>query len=422
MKPIPDQTDSKGKFCSTAWTFNFDKVPILSFIISMKKCLSLAVLISAPLFAQTTFPLGNGLDKWGVPLKVPQTELSLRLGARLQSLTTVRREGGENDQDFQARRVRFLFEAELEKFRYYMDIRNDSSNADDKGEQNFNIGDAYVEWPLSENHLLRLFRAKVDVSRTESASSAELLFVNRPFVADEAAVFVNHNRRATNVQLLGNFAKKMSYQIVAGDGVQSGDFNDASGEAIESIERQNFMVGAKLRFHPFSGWEDLDPSETYFGEGQHFSFGIGFFNTSKINLINENSVEEEVSRNLTNFELSTHYRKWFLSAEYFIFDGVIEDHTVSTSFNKGKSEGWYVQGEKVFPEFHFLAPFARYESWDRFLASSDHLTIDQLYGLNWYLNGNRFKISLAYEKTENGKDSALPEESEAYHFATAWQF
>lgn len=372
--------------------------------------------------AQSKFPLGNGLDKWGVPLKVPQTELSVRLGARFQSLATIRHEEGETEQDFQARRVRLQFEAQLDEIKFNMDIRNDRANADDRGEGSFNVGDAYVDWPLSKNHSLRLYRAKVDVSRTETVSSSEILFVNRPFVADEAAQFVNHNRRASNIQLVGNFDKIVSYQLAIGDGVHGEDFNDASGEGIESVERQNFMVGGKLRFHPFKGWTDLKATETYFGEGQHFSLGVGFFNTSKIHFINENEVEDTISRNLTNFELSAHYYGWFLTGEYFIFDGVIEDHTVTTSYNKGKSEGWYVQGEKVFPQFHFIAPFARYEHWDRFLTSGDHLSLDQLYGVNWYLNGNRFKISLAYEKTDNGEDSNLAEKSEAYHFATAWHF
>lgn len=384
--------------------------------------ITLLLCFSSYALAETKFPLGNGVDKWGVPLKVPETELSLRLGARFQSLATVRHEEGETEQDFQARRVRFQFEAQLQKARFYMDVRNDRANADDRGEGSFNVGDAYVDWPLSDHHSLRIYRAKVDVSRVETASSAEIMFVNRPFVADEAAQFVNHNRRASNIQLLGNLDKKVSYQLVAGDGVYSEDFNDASGEGIESVERQNFMVGGKLRFHPFKGWEDLKPKETYFGEGKHFSFGIGFFNTSKIEIINENAVEDTVSRNLTNFEISSHYQDWYFTGEYFIFDGVIEDHTVTTSYNKGKSEGWYVQGEKVFPEFYFIAPFARYESWDRFITSGDYLTTDQLYGVNWYLNGNRFKISLAYEKTDNGEDSSLPDESEAYHFATAWHF
>ena len=382
--------------------------------------------------AQTKFPMGEGMKKWGLLIKVPENDISLRIGARFQSLATIRTDkepAGDSatSQDFFARRVRFQFEALLpNNILYNMDIRNDSANQDDRGEDHFNIGDAYVQIPVSlsgnSKHTLRLFRAKVDVSRSETVSSAALIFVNRAFVADEAANFVNHNRRATNAQLIGNFYKKASYQLVIGDGVHSDDFSDARENTVESIERQNFMVGGKLRFHPFAGWEDLKPSETYMGEGKHFSFGAGFFNTSNINIeATDGGVTDTISRNLTNFEMSGHYKGWLLTGEYFIFDGVIEDHEAA-KLNVGKSEGWYVQGEKVFPDFHYIAPFARYEKWDRFITSGDYITTDQLYGVNWYLNGNRFKVSLAYEVTENGDDSGLAKESEAYHFATAWHF
>ncbi|MFP5386686.1 MAG: hypothetical protein ACLGHN_11445, partial [Bacteriovoracia bacterium] len=322
---------------------------------------------------------------------------------------------------------RFQFEAMLPRdILFYMDVRNDNANAGDRGEQSFNIGDAFVQYPLVKTdnyaHAVRLFRAKVDVSRTETVSSSEILFVNRAFIADEAAQFVNHNRRATNVQLIGNFLEKVAYQVAIGDGVQSDRFHDARGEDIQTIERQNFMIGGKLRFFPFPGWADLKPTETYFGKGKHFSIGAGFFNTSNIFIENANGVNDTVSRNLSNVEISGHYEEWFFSGEYFIFDGVIENHNVTTNYNTGKSEGWYVQGEKVFPHFYWLAPYIRYEKWDRFITSGDYLTTDQLYGLNWYLNGNRFKMSLAYEVTTNGNDTGMADRSEAYHWSTAWHF
>lgn len=394
-------------------------------------CLISVLLVSAA-NAQTKFPMGNGVDKWGLPIKIPESDLALRLGGRFQSLATISTNEDQNGdkttkQDFFARRVRFQFEAILpNKIIYYMDVRNDNANKNDGGEQKFNVGDAYAQIPLSDSgnsaHALRLYRAKVDVARTETVSSSEILFVNRPFIADEAANFVSHNRRATNAQLIGHFFKKMTYQVVIGDGVFSEAFNDAQGNEVNAIERQNFMVGGKLRFSPFEGWADLKPTETYFGEGKHFSFGAGFFNTSNINIeATDGGLTETISRNLTNFEISAHYKDWFITSEYFIFDGVVENHEAA-NLNVGKSEGYYVQGEKVFPDFHFLAPFARYEKWDRFLSGGDYLTTDKLYGVNWYLNGNRFKLSLAYEHTDNGDDTGRPKESEAYHLASSWHF
>lgn len=376
---------------------------------------------SEPSPKKTQFPLGDGVEKWGVELRVPDDELSLRLGARFQSLTTV----AKDEQDFQARRVRFQLEAKLpHDITYYMDVRNDQANEDDKGERNFQVGDAYVQVPLDTDgpvvSVLRLFRAKVDVSRTQTVSSSSLLFVNRPKVADEAAQFVSQARRASNAQLIGDFWQRIYYQVVIGDGVQSERFLDAKSKKVTRIDGQNFMVGGKLRFSPFKGWEDLKVTETYFGKGQHFSFGAGYFNTSKIQTVT-GSAENTVSRNLTNYEASFHYKEWSLFSEYFQFDGVVEDHSAA-NFNKGTSDGWYVQGEKLFTEFYYLAPFARYESWDRFRDSGDYLSTNQLYGINWYANGNRFKLSLAYEHVENEEDTGLSGQADLYHLATAWHF
>lgn len=381
-------------------------------------------------FSQTTFPLGNGLEKWGVPLKVPESELSIRLGARFQSLATIKKEEDLDNktettsQDFQSRRIRFQLLAELgTKASFYLDVRNDNANEGDGGERNFAVGDAYVSVPFSEGsaHSVRLYRAKVDLARTETVSSSELLFLNRPYIADEAAQFVSQNRRATNVQLNGNFAKKMTYQLVVGDGVFSDRFKDAKGKTVDDIEKQNFMLGGKFRFHPFEGWEDLKPTETYFGQGKHFSVGLGGFNTSNIRIVEAGNTGT-VSRNLINAEMSAHFGEWSVSSEYFKMIGVIEDHSTA-NFNKGVGEGWYVQGEKVFSNFHFLAPFARYEKWDRFIESGDYQTDSSLFGVNWYLNGNRFRASLAYERDNLGRDiSGSKERVEAFHLASMWHF
>ncbi len=102
--------------------------------------------------------------------------------------------------------------------------------------------------------------------------------------------------------------------------------------------------------------------------------------------------------------------------------GVVEDHTAA-SFNKGSGEGWYVQGEKVFTNFHYLAPFARYEKWNRFIESGDYESDSNLFGLNWYLNGNRFRVSLAYQQDNLGRSiSGAKEKAEAFHLASMWHF
>lgn len=357
------------------------------------------------------FYLGEGLSKWGVVVTDEEDPFELRLGTRLQTVTSyqVREDGITGDkvnfQDFYARRVRFQVEAKYkENLRFYMDVRNDNANKNDSGEGSFNVGDAYMEVKnvFGSDHLkLRAFRAKVDVSRTETISSSNLLFLDRPHVADEAAQFVSHNRRAMNFQLLGNFNNRLKFQLVAGDGVSGEDFNDATGEDLGSgnIYRQNFMVGGKVKLSPFEGWEDPSPVETYFGEGKHFTIGYGVFHTGDIQYDSGTIQGAEVSRTLTNVEASAHYYNLTLQGEFFLFDGVVENFGASAA-NVGSSEGYYVQGEYVIPALSYVSPFVRYESWDRFKERDDYNLESYVAGVNWYMKGNKIRIGLFYQKDE----------------------
>lgn len=388
-------------------------------------------LAEVPSPSKTKFPYGDGIDKWGLPLKVPDSELSLRIGGRIQGLATIKTtEDLDNDtettyQDFQARRVRLQFQADLGKrASFVMDLRNDNANQKDEGEKTFNVGDAYVHIPLNSDmsHVVRLYRAKVDMSRTQTTSSSELIWLNRAYIADEAASFISHQRRATNAQLLGHFNKKASYQLVIGDGIASDRFTDAEGDklALGSIQKQNFMVGGKLRLHPFEGWEEK-VTETYFGVGKHASVGAGIFNTSKIHYEVGNN-KDTLSRTLVNVEASAHYEAFAIQAEYFKLNGVVEDFS-ATDINQGSGEGYYVQGEYVLVDLEYFAPFARYEFWDRFQESGDYESWHSLYGLNWYLNGNRFRVGVAYERNLLGRDiEGGKERVEAYHLSSMWHF
>ncbi|MDP1785639.1 MAG: porin [Sulfuricurvum sp.] len=133
--------------------------------------------------------------------------------------------------DAYMRRVRLEVEAGFDKHTsFVMDMRNDNANAEDKGEQTFNVGDAYlnISKPFDTSLVnFKLYRGKIDVSRSETAKSAHNLHYDRPHVADEAAQFITHNRRGTNAQMYGDWEKKVHYQVAAGDGVYSGAFKDA---------------------------------------------------------------------------------------------------------------------------------------------------------------------------------------------------
>lgn len=352
--------------------------------------------------------LGKEKKSWGLKLNpTSNKDLQLRIGGRLQTILERESTIHADNYDFFARRVRFQFEAKLKNdLRYYMDVRNDNANKGDSGEREFNVGDAYVEkGNLFGNPGLkaRFFRAKVDVSRSQTVSSSKVLYLVRSSVSDEASNFVSQSRRAMNAQILGDF-DYFSYQLVIGDGIQKGDFNDAKGNSLSSgsIDRQNLMVGGKLLLYPIFSLKPYKRTETYLGVGKHFSLGAGIFNTSQIEYSNSGQTQvASVDRTLLNGELSFHFGGFSFQTEYFHFDGVVEDFSASTQ-NLGTSTGYYAQAEYVLTDFYYLAPFVRYESWDRFSEKSGFVQTGQVYGINWYLKGNDIRLGLAFDTKDYG--------------------
>ncbi len=377
------------------------------------KFLSLLILCAAQIsFAQENaapdFYLGDGLSKWGVEVTEGMgAPLQLRLGSRLQTVTSYQnREDATSGEDvsfydFYGRRVRLQLEAKYkENIKFSMDLRNDNAGRRDSGDGEFQVGVAYIEvGDLFGNEALsfRMFRAKVDVSRTQTISSANLLFLDRPKISEEAAEFVSHGRRASNFQILGNFNDRLLFQLVAGEGPSGEDFSDATGDQVGSgnIYRSDFMMGGKVKLSPFKGWEDKSPSETYFGMGQHFTIGYGMFHVPHIQFEGGSGIEGETTRTLRNIEASVHYRNISLQAEYFQFDGVVEDFSVMT--RRGSSDGYYIQGEYVIPAWSYVAPFARYESWDRFKQADEYNLTSVVGGVNWYLKGNKVRVGVVYQ-------------------------
>ena len=95
-----------------------------------------------------------------------------------------------------------------------------------------------------------------------------------------------------------------------------------------------------------------------------------------------------------------HYKGFFIQSEFFKFKDVVEDWDAPV-LNVGESDGWYVTGEYVITNFHYIAPFARYETWDRFDGKQNSDVTSTLVGVNWYLRGNTTKVGLVYEKTKS---------------------
>ncbi len=381
------------------------------------------------------FPLGK---ETAINMKiVPQDnkDMWLKMGIRLQGTFEDKRttQGGveTSNQDAYLRRTRLEVQAGFSKTSsFVMDIRNDKVNTDDKGEQTFNVGDAYlkIKKPFGTSAVnFKLYRAKIDVSRTETVKSARVIAYDRPKVADEAAQYITHNRRGTNAQVYGDFFnKKVWYQLAAGDATFSGKFSDAQGNDLKgdggtttgtSIARQTFFHGGKIKISPFTGWEEGTVTETYMGKGKHFTIGGSYWAVPKI--VTKNGVELE--RELINAEVSAHYKGLFVQAEYFKFNDVIDDITVATALTTGKSSGYYVTGEYVMPNLGYTAPFFRYENWDKFEGKDGYDFRSRIYGVNWYLRGNTTKFGIIVQN-DDYEANIGNKKVESYRVTTQWFF
>ncbi|HIP15065.1 MAG TPA: hypothetical protein EYG74_06215 [Sulfurimonas autotrophica] len=316
----------------------------------------------------------------------------------------------ETLEDGYLRRVRLEVAAGFGKHAsFVMDLRNDKAN---KGLENpegtFNVGDAYVKIkkPFGSSLVnFKLYRAKIDISRTETVKSARVIAYDRPYVADAAAQYISFNRRATNVQMYGNWNKKIHYQIAAGSASSPDKIIDATGAKATSsnidLTNQSFFYGGKVVLSPFDGWEETKRTETYMGQGKHFSVGASYWVVPTLQGNNAISASFDLSRKLTNLELSAHYKGFFVQGEYFKFDDMVKDWGAAT-IETGSSTGWYVTSEYVMPEFYYIAPFVRYESWDRWDDASGYDVTSKLAGVNWYLRGNTTKVGIVYQKDEYG--------------------
>ncbi len=330
------------------------------------------------------------------------------------------------DEDFwdaYLRRVRFEVTAGFSKHvSFTMDIRNDKANYEDKGEGTFNVGDAYlkIKKPFGNSLVnFKLYRGKIDVSRTETVKSAYVIHYDRPHVADEAAQYISHNRRATNAQMYGNWKKKIHYQIAFGDGVYSGKFKDAQGHSFSGSDfhQDSFFYGGKVVFSPFDGWEETKKTETYFAQGKHFSFGVGYWVSPDINFV-ASGKQFNIDHKLLNYEVSAHYKGAFIQAEYFKFDDVVKSWSDPQI---GSSNGWYVTGEYVMPQFYYIAPFMRYEKWDKFEDADGYELTSKIGGINWYLRGNSTKIGIAYQVDDYDKNIG-DKKVKRFKVTTQWFF
>lgn len=358
-----------------------------------------------------------------VPQDAPDMyfKAGVRIQGTLESKQTDYNDPNKADtstQDAYLRRVRLEIGAGFGKHTSFtMDIRNDKSNYGiENTEGQFSVGDAYLKIKKPFGNALvnfKLYRAKIDVSRTETVKSAYVIDYDRPYVADAAAQYISLNRRGANLQMYGNWHEKVHYQVAFGSASSPEKILDAAGSktADATLDDQSFFYGGKLRLSPFDGWEETRRTETYFGIGKHFSVGAAYWIVPTVKGTVENggvSAPFDLNRRLVNLELSAHYHGAFIQAEYFKFyDAVKVWDPLKNGGNieTGTSSGWYVTGEYVFADFYYVAPFFRYESWNRFEEADGYDLTSAVAGVNWYLRGNSTKVGFNYQRDDFGKNT-----------------
>lgn len=337
---------------------------------------------------------------WGVNLSDEKgSEKSLRIGGRLQALLTSK--SSEESQDYGLRRVRFNILYKPKKdYVINFDIRNDEANLNDKGERKFLIGDAYLEVSTPQYKYIdnfRFFRAKVDVSYTQTSSSKNLFNPQRAQVAEFASDFIVQNRRAANAQINGHVGK-LNYHAVIADGVHSQDFREPinNGNELDSIAYQKLTYGAKLRYY-FRGDAKKNPiQDTYYGTGDVISLGVGHFRNDSITFELSNGSQVSHARDLTNVELSVAQGAWRFLSEYFLFNGSVIDFSQSAKKDIfGRSSGYYAQTEYVFNKW---APFISLEYFDQWDEKDHYAQVSKVFGVNYYENFEAQRYGIAYRK------------------------
>jgi len=363
---------------------------------------------------------------------VPQdaSDMWFKAGIRIQgTMESYTKGDADAIQDAYLRRVRLEVAAGFGKHTsFVMDIRNDKSNKGiENDEGTFNVGDAYlkVKKPFDTSLVnFKFYRAKIDVSRTETIKSARVVSYDRPFIADNAAQYISFNRRGTNVQMYGDWNKKVHYQVAMGAASSPDKALDARGvkgsSAEVSLDTQSLFYGAKILFSPFDGWEETLKTETYMGVGKHFSFGVSYWSVPELKGT-AGDATFDLTRNLLNAEISMHYGGLMLQGEYFKFDDVVKTWDTIGAVETGTSDGWYVTGEYVMPELNYIAPFFRYEKWDRFNDEEGYDVTSSTVGINWYLRGNTTKVGINYQKNEYGINTGNRTD-DIYRITSQWFF
>lgn len=364
---------------------------------------TIGLLIFSVSFFSNTF---SKEERKGWGLSLGEGTSNIRVGGRLQGIASYN--PGTGFKDLYLRRGRVNLQYQTENLHMiYMDLRNDNSNRQDEGEGSLFIGDAFYEMPIKSIpflHDITLFRSKVDVSYSQTASSKNLINPNRERVSDYASNFIVHNRRANNIQVNGG-NDWMSFQLVISDGIQNEEIEEAFGNVtVSAIAEQKLTIGGKVRF--FLWGEKAELQETFYEAQKTLSFGLGVFNNSEIRYTLSNGNEISHSRNLYNAELSFAYDNFRLLAEGFYFQG---DTLNPSQARFGDSWGTYMRSEYIIGKF---APYVGLNYFRRDKDLSNSHEASHLIGINYYAQNHTRRYGVSFQNFEYGNQLTLRNKKE----------
>lgn len=333
---------------------------------------------------------------WGVKIKDESSEL--KIGGRLQGIAKL--DSSDQDQNLYLRRVRVNLQYRpWEGHKFSFDVRNDDSNKRGKGDGEFQIGDAYWELKSHSKFInnFRFFRAKVDVSYTQTSSSKNLFAPDRALPAEVAADFIVSGRRATNAQINGNIGA-LAYQLALSEGLSKEDIDAiSSSDNVSNVLSQSLVIGGKLRYYFFGSAQKDIVQDTFYGKYNAFSVGLGHFSLDRIELELDSSDEVTLSRKLTNIELAYSNGPFRFLGEAFYFEGL----TIDYGENKdAHGEGGYAQAEWNFGKF---APYLGHEIMNYDTNDSGLKNVGNYIGLNYYENLEAMRFGLQAKENDRGE-------------------
>lgn len=301
--------------------------------------------------------------------------------------------GKTSNFDFYGRRMRFQSEMIYQNdWKLYFDLRNDRVNQDSGGERNFAIGDGYLQKKINKDMWVKLFRAKVDMSYSQTVSSSRLLHPTRSRITDFASDYVSEARRASNLQLNGILNEMLYYQVFVGKSTSTDALEDLNENTATSIAEQGPTYGAKLRLHIYG-----DPretlTETFYDKKLRLMLGLGHFRIDQLTYSTANVTNFEQDRAISQAELVFTYGGFTLISEYFHLADIVENFT-ATSLNKSDSSGYYVMANQFISDDKSI--FTRFEDWQTLDSNEALERREYMLGGNYYYSGNRLRFGGSY--------------------------